>query len=243
MKIYIIDTCRVEAWKNAFPTGGLTEIVFAHEHDSSFPPTFDPVDLVFAHTHEHERGEHPDLTLTNWENEYSHSVQIQGFIKCLRNCPAGSEPYVILYSGGDTKLATRSEWCLAATGKGGPLEGYPSLRVRFYAGVLPPRCDADFLKQVVNQELQVLRTLRDEAGACASTDIAWLNEVVMAARLLMEASGIETEECNRITIVKPPDDLTKLAAEVVKASKSGQNLVSASKALSEKLDFLNTLRP
>jgi hypothetical protein len=235
MIIYIIDTCRTEDWRKAFLTDGATEIVFAHQHDCRIPPEFASDDLVFAHTHVNVSGPNPDFPLTNWKNPYPDSLKIQGFVECLRNCPADSKPLITLYSGADKNPATKNEWRLAAIDKGGPLEAYPLELVRFHPNIVNRFCGADFLKAVVDQAIPLIG---GGSGGYIPLGTAWIDEAKLAARLLVEAAELDTEECNGITVVKPPNDLAKMATDFIDASKNGTNLSPSAKALCDRLDQL-----
>lgn len=147
MNIYVIDTCRVDAWRTAFSQ---SPPIFVHELADDIALAAD--DMVFAHTHEDLRGvDAPDLPLEDWNLAYRFSESIQRFLRCIQN--ARIQPAVILYSGVPIRSASAREWERRAVAAGGPLEGVPSQRVRCLDTAIARGIDADELRSIVGRAI------------------------------------------------------------------------------------------
>lgn len=232
MKIHVIDTRRTLAWRGAFTDGHDFQLTFAHEYNPQEPIAVGPEDFVFAHAHEDAEGDWPDFPVTDWRKQYRRSVHIQAFVELLRKLDNAMKPHVILYSGGDTSEPTRNQWIKWSIGSDGPLEGYPEGRVSFHPGVVASQSSAVSLQAFVKG---VVEALSLKVGASASLDITWLEETRFAARLLVEAAGLSTDQCSGIKVVKPPPEIAQLASEVTSPSAGGQSLAASARALCEKL--------
>jgi hypothetical protein len=226
MKIYVIDTARVAFWNRL----KRSDLFFVCDKGDDHQYSFDPDDLIFAHGHETYENDNPDLVLdrmtSNWLN-------VQNFCRALVACQAEHRPRaLVLYSGSEC----RDDWRTLVTANEAPLNGFPQKRIHCYPTTIHRQQCADELQQMIDTVLTQLQAAWQ--GELVSLDTSWLEEAKFAARLLLEASELPTEECNGLKIIKPATDLVELAKQVIDPTSSGQNIAAAAKALCEKLASL-----
>lgn len=223
MKIYVIDTAREAFWNQV----NRTDLFFVCDEDEDHQYSFEPDDIIFAHSHNTYVYDNPDLVLDRMANNWP---VIQDFCRALVACQAESRPRaVVLYSGGDC----RDEWRILVTANDAPLNGFPQERIQCYPTTIPRQQCVNDLHSMIEEVFSKL----DAAipGKPVNLDTAWLEEAKLAAQLLVEASELPTEECNGIKIVKPSTELVQLAKQVINPTENGQDLATTAEALCQKL--------
>jgi hypothetical protein len=226
MKIYVIDTAREAFWNQL----NRTDLFFVCDEGEDHQYSFEPADLIFAHSHKTYVADNPDLVLDKRVNNWP---IVQDFCRALEACQAEYRPRaVVLYSGGDC----RDEWRMLVTANDAPLNGFPQERIHCYPTTIPRQQCADALRNMIDAVLTQLQAAGQ--GEPVSLDTSWLEEAKLAARLLVEASELPKEECNGIKIVKPSAELVQLANQVIDPSGNGRDLTTAAEALCQKLASL-----
>ena len=231
MKLYIIDTARPAFWLDL----QRNDLCFVCDENENTEWSLNTNAVVFAHSHRVYQDEHPDLVLNTLDDN---SPVVQNFCRALVAASNnGCHPMIVLYSGGDCEQS----WKSIATAEGGPLHGFLANRIEPYLQTIHRQNCTEELRamvEAVNSQLEGA-----EGGVPINLDTSWLEEVKLAARLLVEAADAVTDEFNGIRIARPPADLANLARQVIEASDRQQNIIPSANALCEKLGSLRSTQP
>jgi len=253
MKLYIIDTARVEAWENAF-----IDAIHVCSSTGNYDLGICADDVVFAHTHEEQVQDNSDLVLSLIQCD----LKVIKFCKALQESPKNSlPPRIILYSGERVMPAKASCWKTRATQTGGPFAGVPPDRIEVLRDAIPRPVTAERLKVVVEAVLLRMKTSGVTTPAVPNTGFA-LGDVsavsptavdsfsvsdqldrnvdsVFAARLIIDAcehyAGNPSNNCHDVTIYRPGLDLVESAMAVIHARNSPESLNAAVEEFLSKL--------
>jgi hypothetical protein len=147
MNIYVIDSCRVAAWKTMAASG--LQISLVHEV-KEFPPLHQE-DVVFGHAHLDSSGDAPDLALVDWLEDYPFSNAIRAFLAHLKS--AQPPPRICLYSGDPLDPADHEEFTAIATSRDGPLHGICQSRIKWLTVPVDRQIQADDFRALISGEI------------------------------------------------------------------------------------------